>query len=84
MSTDEESYAHDVEAKLAKMGLQKAEAWTISDPNISRLRSEIDPTWFGELPRSYFYDTSHNRQPHSGVLNVEQIKAWQIAIRPKH
>ena len=84
VSTDEESYAHEVKAMLDKFGLQKAESWIFADSNTQRLRYEIDPTWFGELPHSYFYDASHNRLSHGGILSVEQIEAWQNAVRSKH
>ncbi len=82
VSTDEDSYAKEVEATLSKHGLGKIESWIFADANAQRLRHEIDPTWFGELPRSYFYDAAHHRQPHSGVLGVGQIGSWRISANP--
>ncbi len=83
VSTDEEdSYGNEVEAMLAKHHLQNVQSWIFADSNVQRLRYEIDPTWFGELPRSYFYDAAHNRLPHSGVLGIEYIEAWRAAVKP--
>ncbi|MDD5033572.1 MAG: redoxin domain-containing protein [Methylococcaceae bacterium] len=82
VSTDEESYAKDVEAMLSKHGLQRVESWIFGDANAQRLRYQIDPSWFGELPRSYFYDASHHRLPHSGVLTIDYIEAWLSALNP--
>jgi len=81
VSTDEESYAQEAEAMLRKHGLQGVESWIFADANAQRLRYAIDPAWFGELPRSYFYDASHQRLPHSGVLRSEQIEAWRAALK---
>ena len=47
----------------------------------AKLRYGIDPSWFGELPRSYFYDAAHNRLPHSGALNEDHIEAWLAAVK---
>ncbi len=82
VSTDEASYAKAVEAMLDKHGLQDVQSWTFADSNAQRLRHEIDPAWFGELPRGYFYDAAHHRLPHSGVLGIENIEAWRAAVRP--
>lgn len=83
VSTDEDSYGKEVEATLDKHGLRKVESWIFADANAQRLRYEIDPAWFGELPRSYFYDAAHQRKPHSGVLGIEQIEAWRTSTHPK-
>jgi thiol-disulfide isomerase/thioredoxin len=81
VSTDEDSYGKEAEAALHKHGLQSVESWIFADANAQRLRYEIDPAWFGELPRSYFYDASHQRLPQSGVLSVESIEAWLAAVK---
>lgn len=79
VSTDEDSYGKDTDAMLAKHGLQAVPSWIFADANQQALRHAIDPAWFGELPRTYFYDAKHQRQAHSGVLTLEQIEAWRKA-----
>lgn len=47
-----------------------------------RLRHEIDPNWFGELPRAYLYQADHQRHAHSGVLSEAAINQWLKAAKP--
>ena len=82
ISTDDVSDKAPVEAMLNKHGLKRVESWIFADSNTQRLRYEVDPSWFGELPRSYFYDAAHNRLAYSGVLSAEHIDAWLAAIKP--
>jgi len=41
-----------------------------------KLRFYIDPGWYGELPRSYFYDAAQQRSGHSGALTRAQLQDW--------
>ena len=61
---------------LTEYGLQGAENWVFADSNHARLRFEIDSTWYGELPRSYFYDANHARTAFSGRLTRDVIENW--------
>ena len=81
VSTDEIGYRQRVEDMLAKHGLADVESWIFADANTRRLRYEIDATWYGELPRSYFYDASHDRVPLSGVITEEHIDTWRAAVK---
>ena len=47
-----------------------------SHPNIERLRYSIDPDWFGELPRNYFYDANSSRIGFSGKLTEDILLEW--------
>lgn len=80
VSTDDASLQPKVEAMLAKHGLERLESWVFSGDNMRRLRYEIDPTWYGELPRSYFYDAQHERVPLSGVVTEQHLTAWLSAV----
>jgi hypothetical protein len=46
-----------------------------SDENSDKLRFEIDPKWYGELPRTYFFNAAHQRVGMSGVLSKKEILA---------
>jgi len=82
IATDEPSFEDAVEAVLDRYGLTRVENWIFGDPDAQRLRREVDSSWLGELPRSYFYDTAHRRRAHSGALSVQQIEDWLAAAKP--
>ncbi|HYE34021.1 thioredoxin-like domain-containing protein [Methylocaldum sp.] len=82
VSTDEAEFAGEVSDMLAKHELKQLESWIFSESNTQRLRYEVDSSWYGELPRSYFYDAGHNRLPVSGAITAEHIDAWVTAVSP--
>lgn len=61
---------------LEKFGLSDVESWVFAEQNAQKLRFEIDPSWYGELPRSYFYTAEHNRRGISGRLERAAIQEW--------
>lgn len=75
VATDGLAERERVSGTLARFGLQDVETWIFADENAARLRFEIDPGWYGEMPRSYFY-ANGQRQAVSGGLSAPQITAW--------
>jgi thiol-disulfide isomerase/thioredoxin len=64
-------------ALLAKSyGLGKVEQWVFADSMPERLRFEIDRRWYGELPRTQFYDRRHKVEAVSGVVPEERLLRW--------
>lgn len=64
-------------AQLAKSyGLGKVEQWVFADPMPERLRFEIDRRWYGELPRTHFYDRDHKVEAISGIVPEERLQQW--------
>lgn len=61
---------------LEDVGLADRESWMFADSFIERLRFSIDPNWYGELPRSYFFDSEHTMQSHSGIVSEELLRTW--------
>ena len=47
-----------------------------ADSFAERLRFSIDPNWYGELPRSYFFDESHEFKAHSGIVSEALLAEW--------
>jgi len=45
-----------------------------------RLRFEIDRRWYGEVPRTYFYDQSHQREAKTGLVGQEYVKSWLARV----
>jgi len=76
VATDDLAQRERVTAILARFGLEDAENWIFAGENAARLRYEIDPGWYGEMPRSYFYATDGQRKAVSGGLSAPQITAW--------
>lgn len=69
LATDDASATEQIQQILSKNQLTDLENWLFADENAQKLRYEIDPHWFGELPRTYFFDKSHKREGISGVLS---------------
>jgi len=82
VATDDIARSAEVQAFLLERGLAQVDSWIFAEPNPQRLRYEIDSGWYGELPRSYFYDARHERLGVSGALKSEQIQAWLQATSP--
>lgn len=77
VSTDAPALRRDVEATLERYGLDTHASWQFAEEMPEKLRFHIDPAWYGELPRSYFYDSSRQRRSYSGALTHEQLQDWQ-------
>ncbi|MEX0619210.1 MAG: hypothetical protein WDZ76_09035 [Pseudohongiellaceae bacterium] len=58
---------------LEDYSLDEYVTWIFADNFFERLRFSIDPNWFGELPRSYFYDEEHQATGHSGIVTEEML-----------
>lgn len=54
----------------------KVESWVFADSYTERLRFEIDVQWYGELPRTYFYDAKGKATGISGVLDADKTEQW--------
>lgn len=75
ISTDEPGVTNEVQTLLQKYRLAEVENWLFADDNSQKLRYEIDPAWYSELPRTYFFSASHQREGVSGTLKAEEYKA---------
>ena len=75
ISTDDRSDEAMAAMALRDFAMDGEESWIFAD-DAQKLRYEIDPGWYGELPRAYFYDASHHREGVSGSLARERIEAW--------
>jgi len=76
VSTDDQDSSAYVQQILVDHQLNEWDNWIFADALSERLRYIIDPDWYGELPRSYFYNNEHQRNAHSGLLNEMVLKAW--------
>jgi thiol-disulfide isomerase/thioredoxin len=74
LSTDDVSETTSALQILEKNQLTDVEHWIYSDENTQKLQFEIDPKWYGELPRSYFFDKAGQRDGVSGVLSEQDYQ----------
>jgi thiol-disulfide isomerase/thioredoxin len=75
LAADEPSVGEQVKQLLSKYKMDAVENWLFADENAEKLRFEIDPKWYGELPRTYFFNAAHQRIGISGVLSKKDILA---------
>jgi thiol-disulfide isomerase/thioredoxin len=76
VSTDTPEDKNALSATLAKYSMSKFDAWVFADSYTERLRFEIDRTWQGELPRTYFYGAHNEVNALSGKLEYKQVERW--------
>lgn len=69
--------------RLGRTGLGRIESWVFADSYTERLRFEVDPQWYGELPRTYFFDAQGHATAISGKLDRLQTERW-IRESKKH
>ncbi len=83
LATDDISEAAQVQNMLTKNNLQSVENWIYAEENTQKLNYEIDPNWFGELPRTYFFDAKHQRTGVSGVIKeTEYLQMFEKILKP--
>jgi len=77
VSADGLSTTQEVTKALKQIKLPaRYEAWQFSEPDEERLRYSIDKAWYGELPRTYFYDNAHQVKAISGSPDLIWLKSW--------
>ena len=81
LSTDDIAETAEAQKILANNQLSDIEQWIYAEENSQKLQFEIDPTWYGELPRTYFFNKTHQREGVSGVLSKEDYDARIDKIR---
>lgn len=81
VATDPSHLADKAGEVLEEKGLAGAETWIFAGDFPRRLRHQVDPRWYGELPRSYFFDAEGGRRAVSGRLERTRVQAWLNAAR---
>ena len=81
VSTDSPGDRKELLSVIGGKGVASADVWVFSEANSSRLRYEVDRIWYGELPRSYFFDDQQNRRAVSGILDQDTVELWLRKIQ---
>ena len=76
VATDTPSQRSEIQTLLKHYALQRAESWVFADSYVERLRFEIDAQWYGELPRTYFFDADGNAAAVSGKILLQPTERW--------
>ncbi|AEG00288.1 TlpA family protein disulfide reductase [Methylomonas methanica] len=82
LSTDEASATPEAANILTRHALNDLENWIFGSDDAQKLRYEIDPSWYGELPRTYFFNAEHKRIGKSGALKIEEFETQLDKIKP--
>lgn len=80
LAADDLSASEQIQQILEQNQLEELENWVFADENAQKLRYEIDPRWYGELPRTYFFNAAHQRTGVSGVLSEQDYNTMFAKI----
>lgn len=75
LSVDGPEFHQEMTQIIKQDKLTALEHWSFFEDNSPVLRYAIDSHWYGELPRTYFFDGQHKRTGVSGVLSYQQYEA---------
>lgn len=76
VSTDTPEQRQQIASSLHRYFLEHADSWVFADDYVERLRFEVDPQWYGELPRTYFFDAAGHSTAISGKVDSGKIERW--------
>jgi thiol-disulfide isomerase/thioredoxin len=76
VATDTPTQSKEILSAIKDFHLQRAEPWVFADQFTERLRNEVDPQWYGEMPRLYFFDAAGKSTAVSGKIEQKQIEKW--------
>jgi thiol-disulfide isomerase/thioredoxin len=75
LAADDISEVDQIKTILQKNQLASIENWAYADENRMKLQFSIDQKWYGEMPRTYFFDKKHQQEGISGVLSEADYEA---------
>ncbi len=61
---------------ISQFNLDSIKSYYFTDGQTEASRFLVDASWFGELPRSYFFDEQGQSRGRSGLLSKNVIKQW--------
>ena len=79
VSTDDPSRVDEVVSLMQNYQLADINHWVFEANAEQRIRYSIDPQWYGELPRSYFYTAGQRIAARSGQLKQADLDKWLSA-----
>ena len=61
VSIDGDDLRADVTKMIRRLKLESAEHWIFDSRKIDEIITSVDESWYGEVPRNYYFDYEHNR-----------------------
>lgn len=61
---------------LSSKNVLHAQKWVFADNYATRLYSDVDEKWRGELPLTYFFDRNNTMLKHMGTINKQELTTW--------
>ena len=74
ISTNDDELKQDIINTITEFNLTQIDIWLFEQENAHYLRQQVDPTWHGELPKAYYFNSDHQRQILTGVLAIGELK----------
>jgi thiol-disulfide isomerase/thioredoxin len=78
IATDTVNDIPQLKARARSYGVGEIEQWVFAEDMPERVRMEIDNRWYGEVPRTYFYDRKHQREVKTGLVNKTFFEDWLV------
>ena len=63
-------------SRVKSYGINEVEQWVFANSIPERLRFEVDKGWYGEVPRTHFYDRAHKRVVKTGLVDQKLVENW--------
>jgi len=76
VSTDSFEDEARIQRTLERQGLGEQGSWVFAEAHKTRLRFDIDKSWRGELPRTYFVGRDGQVHGHSGMVDAAYLNTW--------
>ena len=76
VATDTLDDAPQLISRAKNYGIHPAEQWVFANSVSERLRFEVDKRWYGEVPRTHFYDPAHKRIVKTGLVDQKFVENW--------
>lgn len=76
VATDTPDREAELQSVIKHYALQQAESWVFADSYTERLRHQVDPEWYGELPRTYFFAADGTVTAMSGKISLGDTERW--------
>ncbi|HEY0666046.1 MAG TPA: TlpA family protein disulfide reductase [Gallionella sp.] len=76
VSTDTPDREAELQSVIGRYALQRSESWVFADDYTERLRHQVDPGWYGELPRTYFFAADGMATAQSGKIGFDATERW--------
>ncbi|NOQ15876.1 MAG: redoxin domain-containing protein [Methyloprofundus sp.] len=74
LSVDGPEFRNEMLQIIQQNRLENIEQWFFAEDNSPALRYLVDKRWYGELPRTYFFDKQHQKTGVSGILKMAEYQ----------